>query len=91
MDSNANQTRAFNEPIYWGVLCRSCAELVAFDHSPYHSFGPGGANMKPGTIRCAHGHSHIYFPRDYEFFFSEVSITDVVMQGHREAYRAINH
>jgi hypothetical protein len=46
--------------------------------------------MNPGTIRCGHSHSHIYFPRDYQFFFSEVPISDAVMQGNRDAYRTIN-
>jgi hypothetical protein len=79
-----------NETTYWGVLCRSCVELVAFDICPYLSFGPGAANAHPGAIRCAHGHNHIYFPRDFQFFYSDVSIDDAVMQGNREAYRAID-
>jgi hypothetical protein len=79
-----------HEPTYWGVLCRSCDELVAFDTHPYLSFGSGAASMNPGTIRCAHGHVHIYFPRDFQFFFSDIPVTDAAMQGNREAYRAIN-
>jgi len=76
------------EPTYWGVLCRSCIELVAFDTNAYPSFESGSASMNPGSIRCAHGHVHIYFPRDFQFFFSDVSISDVAMHGNREAYRA---
>jgi hypothetical protein len=79
-----------HEPSYWGVLCRSCVELVAFDTYPYLSFGSGAASMNPGTVRCAHGHIHIYFPRDFQFFFSDLPLTDTAMQGNREAYRAIN-
>lgn len=79
-----------NNPTYWGVLCRSCAELVAFDISPYCSFGAGAANVKPGAIRCAHGHNHIYIPRDFQFFLSDFPISDVAIQANREAHRAVN-
>jgi hypothetical protein len=75
---------------YWGVLCRSCIELVAFDISPFRSFGVEAASMNPGAIRCAHGHVHIYFPRDYQFFFSDAPLTDGALLANREAYRAIN-
>jgi hypothetical protein len=79
-----------HEPTYWGVLCRSCIELVAFNTYPYLTFGSRAASMHPGTIRCAHGHVHIYFPRDFQFFFSDIPVADAVMQGNREAYRATN-
>jgi hypothetical protein len=75
---------------YWGVLCRSCAELYAFDISPFRSFGAGAASMNSGAIRCAHGHVHIYFPRDYQFFFSDIPLTDAALQANREAYSAAN-
>jgi hypothetical protein len=85
----ANQSR--NETVYWGILCRACAEPVAFDICPYpSSFVPGAANVKAGTIRCGRGHNHIYFPRDLRFLFSVVPINDEVMQENREAYKAIN-
>jgi hypothetical protein len=79
-----------NKTTYWGVLCRSCIELIAFDISPFRSFGAEAASMNPGAIRCAHGHVHIYFPRDYQFFFSDIPLTDAALQANREAYRAAN-
>ena len=75
---------------YWGVLCRTCRELVAFDDCPYISFGPGAAGMKPCAIRCGRGHSHIYFPRDFGFVNAAVPVTDETVQENRKAYRAIN-
>jgi hypothetical protein len=88
--NRGGQNLGGDKTTYWGVLCRSCIELIAFDLSPYHSFGPGAASMNPGAIRCAHGHVHIYFPRDFQFFFSDLPLTDAVIQGNREAYRATN-
>ncbi len=79
-----------DEAPYWGVLCRSCMQLVAFDVRPYRSFGPEGTNIKPGSIRCVNGHNHIYYPRDFQFFFSEVAISDAAMQQNREAFMVIN-
>jgi hypothetical protein len=80
-----------NETTYWGVLCRTCSEPVAFDSCPYpSSFGPGAQNVKPGAVRCRHGHNHVYFPRDFRFFSSAVPISDAVVQENRDAYRAIN-
>jgi hypothetical protein len=79
-----------SETIYWGILCRTCRDVVAFDICPYVSFGPGAASMKPDAIRCGHGHNHIYFPRDFQFVPSAVPIPDATMQENREAYRAIN-
>jgi hypothetical protein len=78
------------ELIYWGILCRTCQELVAFDIRPYVSFGAGAAGMKPGAIRCGHDHNHIYFPRDFHFCASAVVIANTVMQDNRDAYGAIN-
>jgi hypothetical protein len=78
------------ETPYWGVLCRTCRELVAFDTCPYMSFGPEAASMKPGAIRCGQGHNHIYFPRDFQFCASAAPIPDAVMGENRELYRAIN-
>ena len=75
---------------YWGVLCRTCRELVAFDSCPYMSFGPGAAGLKPGAIRCAGGHNHIYFPRDFGFVDVAVLVPDAILQENRETYRAIN-
>jgi hypothetical protein len=79
-----------NETTYWGTLCRTCASLVAFDICPYISFGPGAASMTPGSIRCGHGHNHIYYPRDFRFFFSDAPISDAEMQENREIYRTLN-
>ena len=104
MEGNINQTRAYdggqptcsealidqNRTTYWGVLCRSCHELVAFDVCPYTSFGPRAAGMRPGTVRCGQGHNHIYFPRDFEFIPSAVPIADGTMRENREAYAAVN-
>lgn len=75
---------------YWGVLCRSCAELVAFDTLPYHRLGLGIANAKPGAICCSHGHNHIYFPSDFCFFDSEVGISDASMAENCSTYAATN-
>jgi len=78
------------ETTYWGIRCRACSEPVAFDTRPYHEFGLGSANTRPGAIRCVHGHNHIYFPRDFGFFPSPVPITEASMQENRRAYLAIN-
>ena len=78
------------ETPYWGVLCRTCQEVVAFDTSPYVSFGPAAASMAPGAIRCGKGHNHIYFPRDFQFCASTVPIADAVMRENRDQFRAIN-
>jgi hypothetical protein len=79
-----------NETTYWGILCRTCLGPVAFDIRPNDRFGLGSASLRPGTIRCAHGHNHIYFPRDFRFIPSAVPITDATMQENRAAYLAIN-
>src|SRR5665213_3005737 len=79
-----------SETIYWGILCRTCRDVVAFDICPYVSFGPGAASMRPGAVRCGHGHNHIYFPRDFQFFASESPIEEAVMLENREAYNATN-
>ena len=52
--------------------------------------GLGGANIRPGAIRCVHGHNHIYFPRDFRLFPSSVPITAATIQENRQAYLAIN-
>jgi len=79
-----------NNPTYWGIRCKTCLKLVAFDAAPYPSFGPRASNLKPGAICCANGHNHIYFPRDFQFIASEASIPDAVMEQNRVAYAAIN-
>ena len=106
MEGNTNQTRAYDggqstcseslihadqsQTTYWGVLCRTCHELVAFDVCPYISFGSGAASMKPGTIRCSQDHTHIYFPRDFGFIPSIVPVCDETMRENRATYAAIN-
>ena len=82
--------RRTHETTYWGILCRTCRDLVAFDTCPYVSFGPGASGMWPGAIRCARGHNHIYFPRDFRFVYSESSVPEPNMQANREAYKVIN-
>jgi len=84
MKRDDNKTTA-----YWGILCRNCQDLIAFDIRPHASFGPGVAGTKPGTIRCGCSHSNIYFPRDFQFISSTGSVTDAVMQENRRAYTAI--
>ncbi len=79
-----------DQNIYWGIRCRTCRELVALDICPFVSFGPGAAGMKPGAIRCAYGHNHIYFPRDFAFIEVTVPVTEATMRENREEYRAIN-
>lgn len=75
--------------VYWGVLCRTCQDLIAFDIRSYASFGPRVADPKPGTIRCERGHSNIYFLQDFQFISSTDPVTDAVMQENRRAYTAI--
>jgi hypothetical protein len=79
-----------NNTTYWGIKCRTCRELVAFDASPYLSFGSEAASIRPGAIRCRQGHVHIYFPNDFHFLLSEVPIPDAVMEKNREVYRSVN-
>jgi hypothetical protein len=79
-----------NETTYWGISCRTCKELIAFDVCPYLSLGPGTVNTRPGAIRCSKGHNHIYFPKDFRFILSPVGIANEVMQEHRETYGAVN-
>ena len=62
------------ETICWGIKCKSCSEPVIFDVRPYRASGIGVVNLKPGAIDCVHGHKHIYFPRDFRFFSSDVAI-----------------
>src|SRR5579862_7053874 len=40
------------DPAYWGILCRTCVELVAFSDHPIQNSGPGVENSRPGAIRC---------------------------------------
>jgi hypothetical protein len=75
---------------YWGVVCRTCQERVAFDAPPYLALGPGAPNASPGAIACARGHEHVYFPADFSFFTSRVHIGDAVMEANRAAYGASN-
>jgi hypothetical protein len=79
-----------SQTTFWGVLCRTCRELIAFDICPYTSFGPGAASMKPGSIRCGLGHNHIYYPRDFGFLSSVVLIPDATMGENRAAFAAVN-
>ena len=79
-----------SETTYWGVLCRTCQELVAFDRSPFPSFGPRAASLTPGAIRCSQGHNHIYFPHDFQFHQWHLRVGDAVMEQNRAAYAAIN-
>jgi len=76
--------------MYWGIVCRTCGELVAFDGHPNSSFGPTAAGMKPGAIRCRDGHNHIYFPRDFRLYPSAIPIQETTMEGNRAIYRRIN-
>ena len=82
----SNMRTMNQERTYWGVTCRSCQQPIAFDIAPYHQAGLGILNLRPGTINCASGHLHIYFPHDFHFFQSESLITDTVMQANRDAY-----
>jgi hypothetical protein len=77
-----------SEHTYWGILCRTCRELVAFDTCPYPSLG--GASAKPGAVRCDLGHNHIYFPRDFHFYPSKTPIAEMTMEANRAVYGAIN-
>ena len=78
------------ETTYWGILCRTCSDPVAFGTHSDHELGLGTENARPGTIRCAQGHNHIYFSRDFRFFVAEVEIAKATMRENRETYRSIN-
>jgi hypothetical protein len=75
---------------YWGILCRTCAELVAFGTTPTHNSGLGAPNSPAGTIRCSKDHNRIYFPRDFRLYPSAVAIAEKTMQENLETYKAIN-
>ena len=76
---------------YWGVLCRTCGKFVGFDIVPSAWFECSGANVKPGAIRCAHGHNHIYFPQDFSSYPSTTPITDdTAMEENRASYSRVN-
>jgi hypothetical protein len=75
---------------YWGVVCRTCGERIAFDACPYNKPALGFASVKAGAVCCIHGHIHIYFPRDFHFFSSATPIMDATLQENRTAYEAIN-
>jgi len=72
------------ETTYWGVFCRSCSAPIAFGAPSHHQFQMESAYAKPGSIRCANGHNHIYFPRDFQFFTS-AAIPEAVLQANRES------
>ena len=77
-------------PTYWGILCRKCAELVAYGTAPPSSTGPGAKDSGPGTIRCTKGHVHIYFSCDFRLFPTAVAIAEATLQDNLETFRAIN-
>jgi hypothetical protein len=77
-------------PAYWGILCRTCTELVAFHTRPPLDSEPGAEGSMAGTIRCTKDHSHIYFPRDFSLFPSAIVIAGATMQKNLETYKAIN-
>jgi hypothetical protein len=83
-------SRTRPDPGYWGILCRTCTELVAFGTIPAQNFGPGAEGSKPRTIRCNRGHTHIYFPRDFRLYPSVVAIADATMRENLKVYKAIN-
>ena len=78
------------DPTYWGILCRKCAELVAYGTASPRSNGPGAEGSSPATIRCTKGHTQIYFPRDFRLFPSAVAIAEATLQNNLESFRAIN-
>jgi len=82
--------RSNSATTYWGILCRTCRQMTAFDIYPCVSFEYGAANMKPSAIRCDRGHNHIYFPRDFRLRPSAIAITDAAIQKNCEAFRATN-
>ena len=88
-EARREMNQSIKETLYWGVLCRTCQGLIAFDVAPYVSFGPNASSMKPGAICCGYGHIHTYFPHDFRFSGSRVSISEVVMRDHRDTYRAV--
>jgi hypothetical protein len=78
------------DPTYWGILCRTCAELVAFSTTSSHNSGLGAENSPAGTIRCSKDHNRIYFPRDFRLYPSAAAIAEETMQKNFETYKAIN-
>ena len=81
---------ALDRTKYWGILCRQCRDLVAFDMRPFERPGSGAPNVKPGVIRCGYGHDHVYFPSDFRFFHREATISEATMEKNRAAYKATN-
>jgi hypothetical protein len=77
-------------PAYWAILCRTCAELVAFGAASGPDFCPRAEGSRPGTIRCSKGHAHIYFPRDFRLFPSPVTVADETMRENVRIYKAVN-
>lgn len=75
---------------YWGILCRTCSQPIAFGTGADREAGVESSNVRPGAIRCASGHNHIYFPRDFQIFKSSVAIPDALIKQTRAAYQAIN-
>jgi hypothetical protein len=78
------------EQIYWGILCKTCLEPVAFDLRPFGGFGLGSEICKPGSVACSHGHDHIYFPRDFHFLRSAAPIAREMIRANCAAYRLRN-
>ena len=79
-----------SERIYWGVMCKTCSEPVAFGCPDQQECEMESICAKPGAIRCAKGHNHIYFPRDFKFFASAIEIPEAVTRANREAHKAVN-
>jgi hypothetical protein len=79
-----------SDPTYWGILCRTCAALVAFGTIPAQNTDPGAEGSKPGTICCNKGHTHIYFPRDFRLYPSTVAIVGATIRENVGIYKAIN-
>jgi hypothetical protein len=75
---------------YWGILCRTCADLVAFGTIPGQNSDPGTEDSGPGTIRCTKGHTHIYYPRDFGLFPAVTIIVDTVIRENVRVYKVIN-
>jgi hypothetical protein len=76
--------------VFWGVKCRECSEAIAFGAPTQADFGVASECARPGAIRCSHGHTSIYFPRDFEFFVPAEEISDDVMRANREIHSIVN-
>ena len=72
--------------LYWGVECRTCQEQIALGIRLHPRYGRISAFLKPGTLRCAHGHRHNYYSGDLTFFQPTSPVTDAQIEDNRSRF-----